>query len=84
MPAGRLPRYKDVILLEDLIDSARPGDEIEVTGVYTYSYDFDVNKKVSAAWSSVGRRESGTGAGRGDGFKAQRTPRGTRHGPRTP
>ena len=45
MPAGRLPRYKDVILLEDLIDMARPGDEIEVTGVYTYSYDFNVNKK---------------------------------------
>jgi DNA replication licensing factor MCM2 len=45
VPAGRLPRYKDVILLEDLIDLARPGDEIEVTGVYTYSYDFNVNKK---------------------------------------
>ena len=45
VPAGRLPRYKDVILLEDLIDMARPGDEIEVTGVYTYSYDFNVNKK---------------------------------------
>jgi DNA replication licensing factor MCM2 len=34
-----------VVLEHDLIDSARPGDEIEVTGVYTYSYDFEVNKK---------------------------------------
>ena len=28
VPAGRLPRYKDVILLHDLIDQARPGEEI--------------------------------------------------------
>ncbi|CAA6675459.1 unnamed protein product [Spirodela intermedia] len=27
-PAGRLPRYKEVILLNDLIDCARPGEEI--------------------------------------------------------
>lgn len=32
MPAGRLPRHKEVILLHDLIDCARPGEEIEVTG----------------------------------------------------
>jgi len=29
-----VPRYKDVILLGDLIDVARPGEEIDVTGVY--------------------------------------------------
>ena len=28
VPAGRLPRYKEVILLNDLIDVARPGEEI--------------------------------------------------------
>jgi DNA replicative helicase MCM subunit Mcm2 (Cdc46/Mcm family) len=33
VPAGRLPRQKDVILLNDLIDCARPGEEIDVTGV---------------------------------------------------
>jgi DNA replication licensing factor MCM2 len=33
VPAGRLPRYKEVILLNDLIDCARPGEEIEVTGI---------------------------------------------------
>jgi len=34
VPPGRVPRYKDVILLGDLIDVARPGEEIDVTGVY--------------------------------------------------
>ena len=31
VPAGRLPRSKDVVLLGDMIDSARPGELIEVT-----------------------------------------------------
>ena len=30
VPPGRVPRHKDVILLADLIDVARPGDEVEV------------------------------------------------------
>ena len=34
VPAGRVPRYKDVILLSDLIDCARPGEEVEITGIY--------------------------------------------------
>jgi len=33
--AGRLPRHKEVILLHDLIDCARPGEEIQVTGACT-------------------------------------------------
>jgi hypothetical protein len=33
VPPGRVPRYKIVVLTSDLIDSARPGEEIEVTGV---------------------------------------------------
>lgn len=41
--AGRVPRSKDVILLGDLCDSCRPGDEIELTGVYTNSYDGSLN-----------------------------------------
>lgn len=32
VPAGRLPRHKEVILTNDLIDCARPGEEVEVTG----------------------------------------------------
>jgi len=39
VPAGRLPRTKDVILLNDLIDQARPGEEVEVTGVYMNTFD---------------------------------------------
>jgi len=38
VPPGRVPRYKDVILLADLIDRARPGQEVEVTGVYMYAH----------------------------------------------
>lgn len=32
VPAGRLPRHKEVVLLCDLIDKARPGEQIDVTG----------------------------------------------------
>ncbi|MBA0683209.1 hypothetical protein Goari_024883 [Gossypium aridum] len=45
VPAGRLPRYKEVILLNDLIDCARPGEEIEVTGIYTNNFDMSLNTK---------------------------------------
>ena len=43
MPSGRLPRSKNVILLNDLIDIARPGDEVEVTGVYQHGYESSLN-----------------------------------------
>ena len=45
VPPGRLPRYKEVILLWDLIDSVRPGEEIEVTGIYRNNFDFGLNVK---------------------------------------
>lgn len=32
VPAGRLPRHKEVVLLHDLINRARPGEEVMVTG----------------------------------------------------
>ena len=32
VPAGRLPRSKEIILLHDLVDSVRPGEEVVVTG----------------------------------------------------
>ncbi|XP_054711907.1 DNA replication licensing factor mcm2-like [Uloborus diversus] len=41
--AGRLPRSKDAILLGDLCDMCKPGDEVEVTGVYSNSYDGSLN-----------------------------------------
>lgn len=43
VPPGRLPRYKEVILLNDLIDCGRPGDEIEVTGIYRHNIDPSIN-----------------------------------------
>ncbi|KAA8494300.1 DNA replication licensing factor mcm2 [Porphyridium purpureum] len=45
VPAGRLPRYKDVIMTGDLIDMARPGDEIEVTGIFQHNVDISANIK---------------------------------------
>ncbi|KAJ5884799.1 Nucleic acid-binding OB-fold [Penicillium taxi] len=45
VPAGRLPRQREIILLADLIDSAKPGDEIEITGIYRNSYDAQLNNK---------------------------------------
>ena len=43
VPAGRLPRQRDIILLSDLVDTARPGEEIEVTGVYLNIFDVNLN-----------------------------------------
>lgn len=31
--------------MQDLIDSARPGDEVMVCGVFTYAFDASLNKK---------------------------------------
>lgn len=45
VPAGRLPRHREVILLWDLIDKAKPGEEIEVTGTYRNNYDAQLNNR---------------------------------------
>ncbi|KAK4999108.1 MCM DNA helicase complex subunit [Elasticomyces elasticus] len=45
VPAGRLPRHREVILLWDLIDSAKPGEEVEITGIYRNNYDLHLNNK---------------------------------------
>jgi DNA replication licensing factor MCM2 len=45
VPAGRVPRYKDIILLGDLIDIARPGEEVEITGIYCHNQQFMLTKK---------------------------------------
>eukprot|EP01133_Synstelium_polycarpum_P003989 gene3989-4619_t len=43
VPPGRLPRTKDVIILADLIDTIRPGEEIDVTGIYKHNFDAKLN-----------------------------------------
>jgi len=43
--AGRLPRSKDVILTGDLCDRCKPGDEVEISGVYSNQYDSSLNTK---------------------------------------
>lgn len=43
--AGRLPRSRDVILLWDMVDCARPGEEIELTGIYKNTFDVSLNTK---------------------------------------
>jgi DNA replication licensing factor MCM2 len=45
VPPGRIPRSKEVILLNDLIDCVRPGDEVDVTGVYKHSFDLALNSR---------------------------------------
>lgn len=45
VPPGRVPRTKEVILADDLIDIARPGEEVEVTGVYENTFDSSLTIK---------------------------------------
>ncbi|OZJ03093.1 hypothetical protein BZG36_03914 [Bifiguratus adelaidae] len=45
VPAGRLPRYREIVCLRDLIDIAKPGEQIEVTGIYRNNYDAALNVK---------------------------------------
>ena len=47
VPPGRVPRQKEVILTNDLVDIARPGDEVEISGVFKSRYDLSTNVKNS-------------------------------------
>lgn len=68
MPAGRLPRHKEAILLWDLVDIAKPGEEIELIGIYKNSYDGILNAKngfpvfaTVIEVNNIKRREGGSG-----------------------
>jgi DNA replication licensing factor MCM2 len=45
VPAGRLPRHREVILRWDLIDNVKPGEEVEVTGIYRNNFDASLNAR---------------------------------------
>lgn len=45
VPPGRVPRQKEVYVLNDQVDSARPGDEVEITGIYLNRFDYFSNMK---------------------------------------
>ena len=47
VPPGRVPRQKEVILTNDLVDIARPGDEVEISGIFKSKYDLSTNVKNS-------------------------------------
>jgi len=43
VPAGRIPRSREVILQNDLCDTVRPGEQINVSGIYTHRFDTSLN-----------------------------------------
>lgn len=45
VPPGRVPRQKEVFILNDLVDSARPGDEVEITGIFMNKFEYNYNVK---------------------------------------
>ncbi|QBM90694.1 DNA replication licensing factor MCM2 [Metschnikowia aff. pulcherrima] len=45
VPAGRLPRHREIILLSDLVDVAKPGEDVEIVGIYKNNYDGHLNAK---------------------------------------
>lgn len=45
VPAGRLPRHREVVLRWDLIDNVKPGEEVEITGIYKNNFDASLNAK---------------------------------------
>jgi len=42
---GKMPRSKDVVLTGDMVDTVRPGDELQLTGVYKCLYDAATNAR---------------------------------------
>jgi len=45
VPPGRVPRTKEILLSDDLIDAGKPGEEVEVTGVFEHSFDSSLTIK---------------------------------------
>lgn len=45
VPPGRVPRTKVVMVMDDLTDVARPGEEVEVTGIFAHAMDHSMTIK---------------------------------------
>lgn len=43
MQPGRVPRHKEVILLDDLMDAVTPGEAVQITGTYKHQLDMSLN-----------------------------------------
>ncbi|KAF8819402.1 putative Dna replication licensing factor [Cardiosporidium cionae] len=46
VPAGRSARQKELIVTSELVDFVKPGDEVEVIGIYKTKYDTGLNYRL--------------------------------------
>ncbi|KRH94701.1 DNA replication licensing factor, MCM2 component [Pseudoloma neurophilia] len=58
VPAGTLPRSKEVYVFYDLIDLAKPGDEVEVIGIYTNGFLRDTIYTTHILANSIVKKET--------------------------
>ena len=50
LPPGQLPRWVDVRLIEDLVDVARPGDRVTITGIARTMREFMFGRSASTTF----------------------------------